>query len=239
MSLITPSIIQTLTALYDAPTRHYHTTAHVSALLDLLKTHHSHFTDPYAVEAAIWFHDAIYDVHAPAGQNEIESAGLAVRTLQQQHGIVEPESELDIVEPDSAEPDKLDKLDSTRQGIDADRLERIRIMVEATATHTAPSAASLLVPEGSPEVQDAKLFLDMDLSILAAEPSEFNAYEKAVRQEYGHVSDTKWREGRARVLKGFLARERIYLSDLFNGLLEERARVNLKNSIATLESEGQ
>ena len=189
--------------------------------------------DPYAVEAAIWFHDAIYDVHAPAGQNEVESAALAVRTLREQHGIVELESE-----PDSVEPDKLDKLDSTRQGIDAERLERIRIMIEATATHTAPSATALLVPEGSPQVQDAKLFLDMDLSILAADSSEFSAYEKAVRQEYGHVSNTKWREGRARVLKGFLARERIYLTDLFGGLLEERARVNLKNSIATLESEG-
>lgn len=68
-----------LTALYSAPDRHYHGMAHVRALLALAAEFHDRLADPEAVEAAIWFHDAIYDSRAK--DNEAKSAALAVERL--------------------------------------------------------------------------------------------------------------------------------------------------------------
>jgi predicted metal-dependent HD superfamily phosphohydrolase len=81
MTLITPAIREELTALYSFPTRHYHSIRHITALLTLLSTHRQHFADADAVEAAIWFHDAIYDARAKGPSNEVQSAELAVARL--------------------------------------------------------------------------------------------------------------------------------------------------------------
>jgi predicted metal-dependent HD superfamily phosphohydrolase len=68
-----------LAALYGEPGRHYHDVAHVEALLALLEEHRAEFADPEAVEAAIWFHDAIYD--SRRSDNEARSAALAAKEL--------------------------------------------------------------------------------------------------------------------------------------------------------------
>lgn len=68
-----------LSALYRQPGRHYHDLAHVETLQALLEEHRSEFSDPEAVEAAIWFHDAIYD--SRRGDNEARSAALAEERL--------------------------------------------------------------------------------------------------------------------------------------------------------------
>ena len=68
-----------LSALYRAPGRHYHGLAHVEALLALWREHRGLFDDPAAVEAAIWFHDAVYD--SQRNDNEHLSAQLARQRL--------------------------------------------------------------------------------------------------------------------------------------------------------------
>lgn len=197
MTLLTPATLAELTALYSSPTRHYHSLAHVTALLQLLHAHAHHFADPDAVEAAIWFHDAVYDARAAPPSNELQSAELAVARLS---GTVAPA-----------------------------RLEWIRRVIEATATHTLPEDL-----EGGGGAGDAALFLDMDLSILGAAEGEFDAYEAAVRREYHFVEDEAWRTGRAAVLRRFLERERLFYSELFGGLYEAAARRNLRRSLARL-----
>ncbi|KAK0742071.1 hypothetical protein B0T21DRAFT_360597 [Apiosordaria backusii] len=196
MTLITDDIRDELKKLYSTPTRHYHSLRHVEALLILLSAHRDKFHDPDAIEAAIWFHDAIYDPLAKGNLNEIQSAELAV-------------SRLSCL-------------------VDAGRLDGIRIMIEATATHTVPELPS------AEAVADAAMFLDMDLSILGAKEADFDEYEAAVRKEYAHVDDGAWREGRAAVLERFLEREWIYHSELFRGLLEEKTRANLRRSVERL-----
>jgi predicted metal-dependent HD superfamily phosphohydrolase len=198
MTLITTAIRDELTLLYSSPTRHYHSLSHVNALLGLLSIHRNRFTDPDAVEAAIWFHDAIYDVRAQGHANEQQSAGLAVIRLG--------------------------------PTIDPARLNRIREMIEATATHVVPNCLN------GAEADDTAMFLDMDLSILGADEAEFDQYEVAVREEYAFVDDDGWQKGRSIVLKSFVERERIYHSDLFRGLYEEAARRNLRRSLLKLES---
>lgn len=78
-SLISPALKAELSALYSADDRHYHGIAHIEALLGLLDEYRSSLSDPEAVEAAIWFHDAIYDSRAK--DNEARSADLAREKL--------------------------------------------------------------------------------------------------------------------------------------------------------------
>jgi predicted metal-dependent HD superfamily phosphohydrolase len=68
-----------LSALYRQPGRHYHGLAHVEALLSLLGEQRADLADPEAVEAAVWFHDAIYD--SRRSDNEARSAALAAEKL--------------------------------------------------------------------------------------------------------------------------------------------------------------
>ncbi|KAK1758947.1 hypothetical protein QBC47DRAFT_336504 [Echria macrotheca] len=208
-TLITPTIRTTLTALYTNPARHCHSLSHVTALLALLSTHRDAFTDVPAAEAAIWFHDAIYDpVDTSTAGNELASAKLAVSMLAEHHPSLKP-----------------------------NRLERIWVMIEATASHCVPTHVELKVEAGAGEVRDAAMFLDMDLSILGAGDEAYDLYVAGVRREYAHVDEESWRVGRGKVLKGFLGRQVIYHTDLFRGLFEERARENLKRELAALESE--
>src|SRR5262245_42014043 len=79
MPLIDEALKSELTALYEAPDRYYHGLAHVESLLALAREYRAALSDPNAVEAAIWFHDAIYD--SARRDNEERSAELAVRQL--------------------------------------------------------------------------------------------------------------------------------------------------------------
>jgi predicted metal-dependent HD superfamily phosphohydrolase len=81
---------------------------------------------------------------------------------------------------------------------------------------------------------DLALLLDLDLSILAAPPSEYHTYAQAIRREYAHVPDVLYRLGRRRILEGFLARERIYQTEQLRVLWDERARTNMAAEIAGL-----
>jgi len=82
--------------------------------------------------------------------------------------------------------------------------------------------------------QDARVLVDIDLSILGAERARFDEYESQVRQEYAWVEDRAFREGRTRILIQFLARPVIYNTPFFRERLEAQAQENLKRSMAAL-----
>ncbi|MEZ4334223.1 MAG: N-methyl-D-aspartate receptor NMDAR2C subunit [Myxococcota bacterium] len=86
-------------------------------------------------------------------------------------------------------------------------------------------------PAASP---DARLLVDVDLSILGASEERFDEYERQVRQEYAWVPEDAFREARRRILSGFLARPRLFGTDWFADRLERRARTNLARSIRSL-----
>lgn len=67
------------------PHRHYHSQSHIDALLALLADKRPVFSNPDAVEIAIWFHDAIYQ--PGRSDNERESAALMRATLG---GLIDP-----------------------------------------------------------------------------------------------------------------------------------------------------
>ncbi|MEM9054827.1 MAG: hypothetical protein AAGB16_05830, partial [Pseudomonadota bacterium] len=94
-------------------------------------------------------------------------------------------------------------------------------------------------PEGlsAHDQSDTELFLDIDLSVLGAREDVFDVYEKNIRKEYAFVPELLYRRARGGILQGFLARERLYFSDLFQARWETPARANLKRSIDKLMTE--
>ncbi|RUX02799.1 MAG: hypothetical protein EOS71_11055 [Mesorhizobium sp.] len=192
--LIDDALKTELSVLYRAAGRHYHNLAHIEAMLTLAGDYRTLLDDPEAVEAAIWFHDAIYDSRAK--DNEAQSAALAEQKLAGR--------------------------------TDAGRLSRVSAMILATATHQLP------LFDDAAATRDASLFLDMDLSILGADAVAFDAYERAVRREYGWVEEPMWRAGRGAVLKTFLARPHIFHTQEFQQRFEPQARLNMARSLQAL-----
>jgi predicted metal-dependent HD superfamily phosphohydrolase len=194
MSPIAGKLRDELVRAYAATERHYHNLTHIEAMLGFMRSYENALSDPAAVEAAIWFHDAVYDTRRH--DNEERSAQLATDRLKE------------LLSPN--------------------RLELIARMIRATAGHQ--------VPDGLDDAQqrDCALFLDMDLGVLGGTPDAFAAYEDAVRREYGWVPDPLWRDGRRRVLQGFLDRPAIYASPQFRASHEAAARANLTRSLERL-----
>ena len=71
-----PNVLRTrLEAMYAEPHRRYHTLVHVHALRRALSRRRALAFDARCIEAAIWFHDAVYDTQR--NDNEARSAQLA------------------------------------------------------------------------------------------------------------------------------------------------------------------
>ena len=101
-------------------------------------------------------------------------------------------------------------------------------LILATAKHeTPPDMPPLLAA-------DCALFLDMDMSILGAAPEVFDAYDRAIRQEFAVFPDDIYRPRRAKVLSGFLVRERLFLTDAYHLSHDAPARENLRRAISRL-----
>ena len=68
-------IYVSLAQAYAEPQRHYHTVQHIAACLDELDSARDLASFPLEVEAALWFHDAVYD--PKSSDNEARSADWA------------------------------------------------------------------------------------------------------------------------------------------------------------------
>ncbi|VTS08776.1 Putative uncharacterized protein OS=Fischerella sp. JSC-11 GN=FJSC11DRAFT_4510 PE=4 SV=1 [Tuwongella immobilis] len=112
-------------------------------------------------------------------------------------------------------------------GLSEESLARIETMILATRHGAAESSQS---------VGDAVLLQDADLSILGSAESRYLRYAADIRREYRHVPDTEYRDGRLRVLQGFLNRAAIYQTERMAAVGEAPARANLEAEIARLHS---
>jgi predicted metal-dependent HD superfamily phosphohydrolase len=86
----------------------------------------------------------------------------------------------------------------------------------------------------APEEANAKLFADVDLSILGQTEERFAEYERQIRLEYDWVPEQIFAAKRAKILEQFLARPTIFSTDNFRTRYEAQARRNLEASIRHL-----
>jgi predicted metal-dependent HD superfamily phosphohydrolase len=70
-----PTLLDRLRTFYNDPQRHYHSLVHVQALQRWFARYRTLAREPSAIDAAIWFHDAVYDTRRQ--DNEQRSAALA------------------------------------------------------------------------------------------------------------------------------------------------------------------
>ena len=80
---------------------------------------------------------------------------------------------------------------------------------------------------------DACALSDADLGILAADAARYQEYAQAIREEYAHLSDAEFAAGRAQVLEGLLAKERLFHTTFARNQWELPARANMERELAS------
>jgi predicted metal-dependent HD superfamily phosphohydrolase len=102
-------------------------------------------------------------------------------------------------------------------------LENLKQMILSTIEH-APILKD----------QDNELFLDLDMSVLATEPTIYNQYTAAIRKEFSIFSDELYQAGRKSVLEKFMAGDQIFLTDFFKENFEKQVVDNIQNELSNL-----
>jgi predicted metal-dependent HD superfamily phosphohydrolase len=212
-----------LDARYGESWRRYHSWSHIHACLVELdridplgtaipsgpKTGPTRGSRLPILEAAIWFHDAVYDPRR--SDNEEKSAELVLE-LGDRMGI----------HREAIEAIALLVLATKHfpsSGMGGERVEP-----------SLPGIGSRVPPE------NAALIRDIDLAILGSAWEEFEAYETGIRKEYFFVPDAEYREKRTGAMRQFLELPAIYRTPRFASLYEARARENLSRLILSLRS---
>jgi len=99
-------------------------------------------------------------------------------------------------------------------GVNTQLIEEVTQLIVETKTH-------------EPSSKRNAIFLDADLAVLGSSEDVYKTYTQNIRKEYATYSHSIYSEGRQKVLKHFLEKERIYLSDYFYELYENKARNNI------------
>lgn len=76
--------------------------------------------------------------------------------------------------------------------------------------------------------------VSIDLSILGAEPARYDAYARAIREEYAHVPEPFYRAGRATIMTRFLDSPALFADPVWAERYEAQARANIAREIAEL-----
>lgn len=85
-------------------------------------------------------------------------------------------------------------------------------------------------------IPDLPLFLDLDLSILAAPETDYDAYRRRIREEYAWVPEPEYRAQRATVLERFVARPKLFFTPHLAARFEARARDNIARELRALHA---
>ncbi|MEV5549495.1 hypothetical protein AB0L35_25730 [Streptomyces sp. NPDC052309] len=117
-----------LLARWQEPQRHYHTLAHLTAVLDRVDALAEYADDPDAVRLAAWFHDAVYQ--PDRSENEERSARLAERALP----------EAGVCGARTAEVARLVRLTAGHDPADGDRNGQVLCDADLAVLASPPSA---------------------------------------------------------------------------------------------------
>ena len=109
--------------------------------------------------------------------------------------------------------------------VPAAAIEQVKLYIEATQTHAVTTAVT--------HVGDLQLFLDFDMSILAADWEAYAAYTRQVRKEYRIYPDKLYYPGRKQFLQHCLQTAHIFQTTVFSERYEEIARENIRKELET------
>jgi predicted metal-dependent HD superfamily phosphohydrolase len=84
---------------------------------------------------------------------------------------------------------------------------------------------------------DAALLLDLDNAPLGESAERYADYEAAIRREFAHLPEERYRMGRIAALQMLLWRSRLYLTDRFFLDREKRARRNIEAMLDRLHGD--
>ena len=101
--------------------------------------------------------------------------------------------------------------------------QEVERLVLLTATHDPAS-----------EDRAGRLLCDADLSVLGGPEADYQRYLLAVREEYAHIPDAAFVEGRRAVLQRLLALEPLFGTAEAQTLWAPRARVNMTRELSVL-----
>ena len=106
----------------------------------------------------------------------------------------------------------------------ADIRDEVGRLIRLTGTHRVEPGDRL-----------GAILISIDLGILGAEPSRYDAYAAAIRKEFAHVPDGDYRAGRSAVLRRFAALPAIFPDAAFARTYDRQARDNLARELASLQ----
>lgn len=78
-------------------------------------------------------------------------------------------------------------------------------------------------------------FLDADMAILGSPWDQYQQYAHAIRQEHKRYPDFLYNSGRKQFLTQTLAHPRLFISEHFNHLYEQKSRENITNELNLLD----
>ncbi|MAT95969.1 MAG: hypothetical protein CL608_02280 [Anaerolineaceae bacterium] len=103
-------------------------------------------------------------------------------------------------------------------------LKEVSALIYATKRHETAS-----------DKPNVFVILDADLAILSAPPEQYDAYARAIRQEYSFVPDEQYVAGRTAVLQKFLARSPFYFTEKMQVWGDTAVTQNLNRELAELK----
>lgn len=104
---------------------------------------------------------------------------------------------------------------------------RVRELIAVTRHHEEPGRG------------DPALVADIDLSILGQDWPVYDAYRRAIHDEYGWAGEDLFRQGRTAFLQRMLDKPRIYSTNFFQRELESKARDNMDRELMEWERAGK
>ncbi len=110
-----------------------------------------------------------------------------------------------------------------KAGFPEEIVNTVMRMIEATEISKDP-----------PDHVDFKILLDADLATLASDHEYYDENTRAIRKEFSFVPDEEYLPARKKLLKKFLRRDRIFLTEKMYKEFEEKARQNILREISTL-----
>ncbi len=191
---------------YPEPHRHHHGMSHLAHCFNVFDNSRHLCNNPDRIEYDIFMHDLIYNILA-------DNLG------------------------DNPDYGKLETYASDNEELSAEFAYQVLEDSDVSAISSKLVKEDILASKHSsiPENPDTKLFLDIDTVVLGSPPAEYDQFEYDIRQEFNMVPEQLFRDARSNILKGFLKRKSIYLTEAFEREYGVQARKNIERAVDKLK----